>query len=136
MIQLSNLTAQTLAPGQAITFDKVVLYTGCGECFNSLIPTSVKLKSHCSIYDVDFHGNITSATAGTTVQIAIAVAGTAIPYTAMDATLAAAGDLANVGSATYIRDCCSDADRVSVINTGTAPVTIAPNSSFRIARRS
>lgn len=32
MISLSNTTAQTLTPGQSITFNTVVLHTGCAEC--------------------------------------------------------------------------------------------------------
>lgn len=136
MIELSNMTAQTLQPGQALTFDKVLLKTGCCECFNSMMPTSVKLKVNDShtIYDLEFHANITADPAAT-VQLAIAVGGSPLPQTAMNATPAAAGTLINVSAGTYLRNCCSDLDRVSVVNTGTAPLTVAPNSSFRIVRR-
>lgn len=131
MIELTNTTAQTIPVGGSVRFDKVLLKSGCKECFNSMVPTSVKLRGKC-LYDVEFHGNITSTPAAT-IQLAIAVGNSALPQTAMNATPAAAGNLVNVSAGTYIRNCCCDLDRVSVINTGTAPITLAPNSSFRIA---
>lgn len=132
MIELSNTTAQTIPVGGMVTFDKVLLKSGCDVCYNSMVPTSVKLRSK-TIYDIEFHGNITSATAGDTVQIAVAVDSTPLVQTAMNATPAAAGDLVNVSAGTYFRNCCCDLDRISVMNTGTVPVVIAPNSSFRVA---
>lgn len=132
MIELSNTTAQTIPVGGSVTFDKVLLKSGCDVCYMSMVPTSVKLRSQ-KIYDIEFHGNITSTTAGDTVQLAVAVGGSPLVQTAMNATPAAAGDLVNVSAGTYLRNCCCDLDRVSVINTGTTPVTLAPNSSFRIA---
>ena len=132
MIELSNTTAQTIPVGGMVSFDKVLLKSGCDVCYNSMVPTSVKLRSK-TIYDIEFHGNITSATAGDTVQIAVAVDSTPLAQTAMNATPAAAGDLVNVSAGTYFRNCCCDLDRISVMNTGTVPVVIAPNSSFRVA---
>lgn len=132
MIELSNSTAQTIPAGGSVTFDRVLLHSGCRECHNPMVPTSVKLRGK-GIYDVEFHGNITSATAGDVLQLAIAVADSALPQTAMNATPAAAGTLVNVSAGTYLRNCCCDLDRVSVRNTGTTPVVLAPNSSFRIA---
>lgn len=133
MIELTNTTAQTIQPGGAVTFDKILLKTGCGECFNAMLPTSVKLRSN-GIYDAEFNGNITGA-ANAILQLAIAVANRPLPQTAMNAVPAAANNLVNVSAGTYIKDCCCDLDRISIVNSGTTPVTIAPNSSFRIARR-
>lgn len=135
MIELSNLTAQTLQPGQALTFDKVRLNTknGC-ECFNSQVPTSVKLRGK-GIYDISFSGNITGAAAAV-LQLAIAVAGNALAETGMNSIPAAEGDLNNVSTRTLLHNCCCDLDRVSVINSGAVPVTVAPNSAFVITRRS
>ncbi len=136
MILLSNKTAQTLQPGQALNFDKVILKTknGC-ECHNSQAPATTKLCSK-GIYELHYSGNITSATAGAAVQIAIALGGQPLVETAMNSVPAAAGDLNNVSTTTYLRNCCCDLDRVSVINTGNVPVTIAPNSAFAIHRLS
>lgn len=132
MIELTNTTAQTIPVGGMVTFDKVLLKSGCDVCYNAMVPTSVKLRAK-NIFDIEFHANITSDTAGNTVQLAVAVAGAPLVQTAMNATPAAANDLVNVSAGTYLRNCCCDLDRVSVMNTGTVPVTIAPNSSFRIA---
>lgn len=132
MIELSNTTAQTIPVGGMVTFDKVLLHSGHRECYQAMVPTSVKLCGR-GIYDIEFHGNITSNTAGDTIQLAVAVGGTPLVQTAMNATPAAAGDLVNVSAGTYLRNCCCDLDRISVMNTGTTPLTIAPNSSFRIA---
>lgn len=132
MIELTNTTAQTIPVGGMVTFDKVLLKSGCDVCYNSMVPTSVKLRDK-NIYDIEFHGNITSATAGDVLQIAVSVGGSPLPQTAMNATPAAAGTLVNVSAGTYLRNCCCDLDRVSVMNTGTTPVVIAPNSSFRVA---
>lgn len=129
MIELSNLTAQTLQPGQSLTFDRVVLRTKNGrECYNQQVPTSVKLCSN-EIYDVSFSGNITGD-ATTPLQIALAVSGIPVIQSAMNAVVAAEGDLANVSTRNLINNCCCDLNRISVINSGTAPVTIAPNSSI------
>lgn len=135
MIELSNTAAQTIPVGGSVTFDKVLLKScGCNDvCYNSMVPTSVKLTRK-AIYDIEFHGNVTSVAAGNTVQLAIAVgANSPLVQTAMNATPAAVGTLVNVSAGTYLRNCCCDLDRVRVINTGTVPVTLAPNSSFRIA---
>lgn len=132
MIELTNTTAQTIPVGGMVTFDKVLLKSGCDVCYNAMVPTSVKLRAK-NIFDIEFHANITSDTAGNTVQLAVAVAGSPLVQTAMNATPAAANQLVNVSAGTYLRNCCCDLDRVSIMNTGTVPVTIAPNSSFRIA---
>lgn len=137
MIQISNAAAQTLAPGQAISFDKTsYLHTGCGECFNTQLATSVKLRGGCgAIYEIQFSGNVTSTTAGDTVQLAITVGGQPLVETAMNATPAAAGTLVNVNTGTLFAVYCCDADRVSVVNTGTTTLSIAPNSNLRIVRK-
>ena len=131
MIELSNSAAQTIPVGGAVTFDVVLLKSGCDVCFNSMLPTSVKLNQR-RIYDVEFQGNITSDTAATPVQLSIAIAGSAIPQTAMDSVPTAANDLNHVNAGTYVRNCCRDVDRISVINSGTNPVTLAANSLLRV----
>lgn len=124
-IQVSNSAAQLLNPGQAMTFQNVVK---CGDrqCFNRQLPTSVKLRAK-GIHDVSFHGNITGA-AGASLQLAIALEGQAIPTTAMQATPATANALVNVSARTLVKDCCCDVDRISVINSGATPITVAPNA--------
>lgn len=134
MIEVSNSVAQTIPVGGSVSFDKLVHKSGCGECHNAAIPTSVKLCAK-GIYDIQFNGNITAAAANTPIQLAIAVGGAPIIQTAMNASPAAANALVNVSAGHFLRNCCCDLDRISVINTGANPLTIAPNSSFRISRR-
>lgn len=136
MIVLSNLTAQTLQPGQSVTFDKVILRSGNGECFNSQLPKTVKLRSGCGTYSVGFSGNVASPTAGAALQLAVTVGGQPLVETAMNSTPSAANVLNNISTETRFKNCCSDADRLSVTNTGAVPVILAPNSAFVIERRS
>lgn len=140
MIQISNSTEQTIAPGQAATFDTVMLHTGCGECFNVQIPNSIKLKGGCmAIYDIDFSGNVstdTALTAGQQLQLAIAVAGFPLVGTQMDAVPAAVDTNVNVSTSTFFQPVCSDQDRVALVNNGTLPVVLAANSILKVVRRS
>lgn len=131
MILLSNTTAQLLQPGQSITFDKVILHHGCGECHNEQLPKTVKLRKQ-GVYTLHFSANITSATAGDALQLAIAAGGQPLVETAMNTTPSTANALRNVSTGTYFENCCSDMNRLSVINTGATAVTVAPNTSFMI----
>lgn len=135
MIELSNLTAQTIEPGQSVTFDKGILKSGNGECFNFQLPQSVKLRCN-GIYALSFSGNISAAAANDALQLAIAVGGQPLVETTMNSTPAAANALNNVATSTRFKACCGDLDRVSVQNTGTVALTLAPNSSFIVERRS
>lgn len=130
MIELTNSTELVIPAGGAVTFDTVLLKSGCDVCFQSILPTTVKLLRP-TLYDIEFQGNVTSTAAATALQLSIAIAGTPIAQTAMDATPAAAGDLVNISAGTYIRKCC-DADRISIINSGANPVTLAANSLLRV----
>lgn len=135
MIVLSNLTAQTLAPGQAVTFNNMILKSGNCECWNKQLPTTVKLKAQ-GIYSLGFSGNVAVATAGQAAQLAIAVGGQPLVETAMNSTPSTANALNNISTETRFRNCCCDMDRISVINTGAVPVTLAPNSALVIERKS
>lgn len=136
MIELSNSQAQTIQPGAFVTFDVVKLHTGCGECFNRELPNSAKLCATDGVYELHFSGNVTSSADNTALQLAMAVVG-AMPLsdTAMNVKPATAGDLWNVHTSTLFRNGCCDANRIGIANIGTAPVTIAPNSSFYIVRQ-
>lgn len=135
MLVLSNLTAQTIQPGQFVTFDKVVTKTGNCECYNSQLPQSAKLNAQGGVYSLGFSGNITSTTVPAALQLAITVGGQPLVETAMNSAPEAANDLNNISTETRFRNCCSDLDRVGVINSGTVEVTLSPNSSFVIDRR-
>lgn len=135
MIVLSNLTAQTIQPGQSVTFDKVKLKAGTCECYNPQLPKSVRLKSN-GIYSLGFSGNIAALEANQALQLAISVGDQPLEETAMNSTPETANVLNNISTETRFRICCCDLNRVSVKNTSEVPVVLAPNSAFVIERRS
>lgn len=136
MIEVSNLTAQTLTPGQALTFNNVIHQSCCkrSECFSKQLPTSVRLTGGCNaIYNVEFHGNV-SAAEGDIIRLFLALAGQPLVETEMRVTPTGAPNSSNVSAGTYVVLNCSDADRISVVNGGTTNVAIAENANLRIRR--
>ena len=131
MIELSNTTAQTLTPGQALTFDTVILNTGCGECHraNSGIITLRKI----GIYEVHFSANISATTAGT-AQLAIELDGEPLLETTMINSIGTAGDPDNAATSTLVRTCAGCCGRLTVVNTGTSDVVVSPNPAFYVKR--
>lgn len=132
MIELSNTTAQTIAPGQSLTFDTVILKSGCAETHraNSGI---VMLRAKCAIYEVHFAANI-SATAAGTAQLAISLDGEPLPETTMINSIGTAGDPENAATATLVRTDCGCCGRISVTNTGTTSVIVSANPALFIKR--
>lgn len=132
MIELSNASAQTLTPGQTITFDTTLLKTGCAEAHrqNSSIVT---LRANNAIYEIHFSANISGTTAGA-VQLSVSLDGEPLPETTMISTVTTAGDLENVSTSTLVRTCCGCCGRVSVTNTGITNVIVGANSSFFVKR--
>lgn len=133
MIVLSNSTAQTLAPGQSLTFDLVKLRTGCAERFR--IGTGSVRLSCPGVYDIHFSGNISNAAAGP-VQLAVEISGSPLTETTMVSTPAAVGEFNNVATHTYVKNCPGDYDRITVTNTGESSVVVAANSGLSIGRLS
>lgn len=131
MIVLSNTVAQTINPGEAAAFNNVILHTGCSECHRKGTG-SVKMKNN-GVYELHFSGNI-GGDAGTQANLALALGGDRLVETNMVATITTATDVFNVATATAVKNCCCDFDRVTVINTGTTPVTLAANPSFYVKR--
>lgn len=134
MIELTNTIAQTIQPGQAVSFNKVLTKCGCGECYDSRIPFSVKLLGQGGLYKIEFSGNIASDTAATPVQLAIALGTVGLPETVMVSTSSAANSFNNVSTGTFVKNNCCDNDRISVVNTGTVPVLLSANMNLRIQR--
>ena len=132
MIELSNTSEQTLTPGQSLTFDTVILKTGCAEAHrtNSGIVT---LRADCAIYEVHFAANLSGTTVGP-VQLSIALDGEPMPETTMVNTVGTAGDLDNVATTTLIRTGCGCCGRVNVINTGTSDVVVGANPALFVKR--
>ena len=133
MISLSNTTAQTLEPGQSITFNTVLLHSGCAECHRPNT-SSVKLRAK-GIYDIHFSANI-AATAVGIAQLSIQIGGDTLNESTMIVTTATANSLNNVATAIPVKNCCDDFDRVTVTNTGSTTVLVGENPVLFISRRS
>ena len=137
MVVLSNTAAQTLQPGQALAFDRLVTRSSCGcnECARSGGP--VGLQS-AGTYRITFHGNVTGvtgATAALPVELSISVGGAPLVETEMIYTPAAADAVSNVGTETYVRTCGSG-NNVTVTNTGENPIVVSPNTALTIIKTS
>lgn len=133
MIVLSNTTAQTLATGQSITFDRVILKTGCAECHyeNS---SSVKLLAGCgAIYEISFSGNIAGG-AATEVELSIELGGEVLEGTTMIQQGTASTAFRNVSVTRPVRIHCNDYTRLTVTNTGESNVVVGAGSLFYVKR--
>lgn len=132
MIVLTNTTQQTLEPGQVLAFDRTVLHTGCGECHREGTATVYMRQTDGSVYELYFNGNVTAAEAG---EISLATGGAPLPETGMAVVAQAAEtDFVNVGAATAVQNLCGYYDNVSVVNTGTTPVTVDVNACLFVKR--
>lgn len=133
MIVLSNTVAQTLAPGQAMTFDTEVLHTGCAECHRNN-SGAVIFRANGAIYECKFGANIGSTEVGD-AQIALVVNGAPLLETTMIHTTATAGDLNRVSCDTAVKTCCgTGGESVTVVNTGTTTVNVGANPCLFIKR--
>lgn len=131
MIVLTNTTAQTLAPGEAVVWDEVILHSGCGECHRRNT-AAVKLRA-TGAYAVSYGANIGAVAPGA-AQLSIQLGGTTLPETTAISTTAAAGDLNNISRGTKVKNCCGDYDRITLVNTGTTDITVGANSVLSIGR--
>lgn len=144
MIVLSNSAAEVIPAGGTVTFDLTVLHTGCdlngcgGSEYHRQNSGAVRLrgKSRCcpSIFDVFFKANVTSATAGTEVQLVLAVDGTPLAETTMLETIDTANSFENMATRTALKVCPGEDVTLSVTNTGTSTVTLDANSALYIRR--
>lgn len=132
MIVLTNTIAQTLSAGESLTFDEVILHSGCGECHRKGTG-SVKLRSN-GVYELYFGGNVGGETAGTAVQLAMQIGGETLPETLMISVPAATDDLNHISASTLLKNCCGDYDRVTLTNTGDAPIIIGEHPVFYVKR--
>ena len=137
MIVVSNTAAVVLTPGQAMTFNDVVWKSGCAEYFRNP-GSSVRVGE--GVFEIGFNGNVTNADAATAVQLALAIDGSVLQETTMVSTPNAINALNNVAASTTIGNrgnCCNPNPgnvSITVVNTGTTNVTIAPNSKLSAKR--
>jgi len=127
MIVASNSAVQTLAPGQSIIFDAIIMRSN--ECNCCVRRSSVKI-THKGIHTISFSGNIGSTTAETDAELSIEVGGEVLPETRMISTSTAAGELNNVSTTTKYKVCCSSFSVVKVTNTGTITINVDANTSL------
>ena len=132
MIQLSTTTAQTLSPGQSLTFNATLLKTGCAEAHRTS-SSIVTLRSNCATYELHFSGNVTSTVAGP-VSLAITLDGEILPETLMNREISTANSSENIASAVLVRTTVGCCGKVSVTNAGTTPIVVSPNTSFFVKR--
>lgn len=134
MISLSNTSAQTLAPGQTLTFNNVIFKSRCGSESWRNGTGLVKMRSDCGIYEIVFNANVTGATAGAAVQVGMSLSGAALPETTAVYTPAAANAIGHISTSTIVKNSCGDYDSVSIVNNGTNPVIISANANIFVRR--
>lgn len=133
MIELTNSTDQTLAPGQSATFDTVILHTGCAECHRNN-SGSISLTQNNAIYEVSFNCNIGATVAGDGT-IGITLDGSPLTETNSIVVTAAAGDLQNVSASTFVKTCCcGNGDNVLLTNNGTTSINLGANPRLSVKR--
>ena len=138
MIVVSNTAAVVLTPGQALTFNDVIWKSGCAETFRNAGST---VRVGEGVFELGFNGNVTNADAATAVQLALAIDGSVLPETTMISTPNAINTFNNVAAGTIIGNrgnCCCNSNpgnvSITVVNTGTTNVTVAPNSKLSVKR--
>lgn len=128
MIVLSNTSAQVLASGQSIVFDRVLLKHNCGITHRP--NTGIVHLNETRPYEIQFHGNVTG-TAGI-MSLTIYDDGAPLPETLMTQRLVDATDYENISAGTIVGVASCPCERVrhaiSIVNSGTTPITIAANS--------
>lgn len=132
MITLTNPSAQTVQPGQVVTFTAVDVRTGCSECYRPGT-NSVKLRAGGS-YEVTYAVNGSNAVANQPIQLGIALSGTVIPISVAIEMPATAGALTNMTRTVPVVNCCCDFDRITLVNSGPNPINLGPNPMLYIRR--
>lgn len=132
MITLTNPSAQTVQPGQVVTFTQVDNHTGCGECYRPGT-NSVKLRAGGS-YEVTYAANVSNAVANQAIQLGIALSGVVMPISIAIEAPATAGTLTNMTRTIPVNNCCCDFDRITLVNSGTNPINLGPNPMLYIRR--
>lgn len=140
MIQLTNKNTQDIPLGGSLNFDTVLHQTGQCECFSMQLPNSVRLMGLTgSLYLVLFFANVNNNLASRSINLSIALNGVPIKEALMQTTIPTAFVRQNVSAGTIVRIECSDINRLSIVNSGSAStgqdiVTVGANSSFIIKR--
>lgn len=125
MTELTNSAAITLPAGATAVFDSEFLSQRCNDCTTCSKNGTGVIKMCCGgVFEVRFTGNIGVSAATGLAQLAIRIDGTDYPQGQIRSETATAGNLNSVERTFYISNCSCDCSRVSLVNTGTTPVTI------------
>lgn len=134
MIELTNSAAITLAVGATAVFDSV-FYKTCKDCTTCSRNGTGVIKMCCSgAYEIRFTGNIGVSGATGLAQLNIAIDGTNYPQGLINSETSTEGDLNSVERTFVIPNCKYDCARVSVVNTGTVPVTIGVGAILSVKK--
>lgn len=134
MISLSNTSAQTLAPGQTLTFNNVIFKSRCGSESWRNGTGLVKMRSDCGIYEIAFNANVTGATAASAVQLSMSLSGATLPETTAVYTPATANAVGHISTSTIVKNSCGDYDNVTIVNTGANPIIVSANANIFVRR--
>lgn len=134
MIIVTNTAAQTLQPGQTITFNDIKLRSGCDTAFRP--QTGVIGMRPNAAYRITFHANVGGTVAAAPVQLNIQIGSASDLTTTMISTpTTAETELNNVSASTgVITGCNGLPNTVSVTNTGVNPIIIGANPSLMVNR--
>lgn len=135
MISLSNTTEQVIEPGKSITFNLVLLHTGCCPKAERHRNNSANVELvRGDIFEIDFSANIAGEAAGA-IQLSVTLNGEPLPESTMISTPAAANELNNVARPGIRVRRLGCSDTVSVTNTGTENIILPANSSLLAIKR-
>lgn len=133
MLNLSNTTEQLIPAGQSITFDLVLLSTGCAERHRTG-SSNTELLSGC-VFNIDFSANIANGTGAGEIELSIFLNGEAYPGGNMISTPAAANELNNVARPGIKIKTFGCSNTISVRNTGTDDIILPAKSALLSIKR-
>lgn len=134
MLELATTSEQTLAPGQAVTFDIAIWDKGCWENWRRLSST-VSFNDNipnCAIFDVEFSANVGGTVAATPVQLQLYLGNSPLPETLSISTPAAVGDLNNISNSTWVPG--NDGSITLVNSSTTNTIVVGAGAKLKVVR--
>lgn len=136
MLIVSNTAEQTVAPGQTVIFTIPTFNTKRCPHFEFFRIGTGGITVVPGTYKVSFGANVSGATAGTPVQLSIALDGSPLVDTTMISTPSVANDFNSVYRSTTVNvPCQTGSASFTVTNTGTTDIIIGANPQFEVIRR-
>lgn len=132
MMELTNSAALTVAAGETVIFDTILFRCGCDTCTRTGTG-SIKMRQN-GLYEVRFTGNVATTDAAGTAQLSLELGGIVLPTGTILSQTATAGAANAVERTLYEVNCCGDYSRVTLVNTGTVPVTISPGAVLSVRK--